>query len=123
MKPAMKTEKREALEAAGYRFGDAEDFLDLTDEERKIVALRVAVAKQIRRAREKAGLSQKALGEKLRTSQPRVARIESGAGDVSLDQMFRSLFAAGGNLADVGKAITEVRSALKNERAKSSGKV
>jgi hypothetical protein len=37
----------------------------------------------------------------LKTSQPRVAKIEAGSSDVSLDLMFRSLFALGGRLKDL----------------------
>jgi hypothetical protein len=37
----MNKREREALEAAGFRIGDAEDFLELTDEERRLVELRV----------------------------------------------------------------------------------
>jgi len=40
----MNTEKQAALEAAGFRVGDAEDFLELTEEERRCVRLRVANA-------------------------------------------------------------------------------
>jgi hypothetical protein len=37
----------------------------------------------------------------LGTSQPRVAKIEAGASEVSLDLMFRSLFTLGGTMDDV----------------------
>ena len=37
----------------------------------------------------------------LKTSQSRVARIEAGASDVSLDLMFKGLFALGGTTKDV----------------------
>ncbi len=40
----------------------------------------------------------------LKTSQPQIARMESGATDVSLDQMFHGLFALGGTIRDVLKA-------------------
>ena len=46
----------------------------------------------------------------LKTSQPRVNRIEAGASDVSLDLMFRELFTLGGGLADiVDPAVPPVR--------------
>jgi hypothetical protein len=38
---------------------------------------------------------------RIESRQPRVARIERAAADVSLDQLFRALFAAGGDAADV----------------------
>ena len=38
------------MEAAGYVFEDAEDFLELTSEERLLVELRVAVSRAVRHA-------------------------------------------------------------------------
>ena len=45
----------------------------------------------IRRQREVLHLSQKQLGVRLKTSQPRVAKIERAASDVSMDQLVRAL--------------------------------
>ena len=97
----MDANKRQALEAAGFVFGDAEDFLELTEEERQLVELRVTVSRAIRAQRKRQGLTQKQVAKKLNTSQPRVARMEVGAADVSLDQMFRGLFSLGGSLEDL----------------------
>jgi DNA-binding XRE family transcriptional regulator len=88
-------------EAARFRVGVAEDFLGLTEEERRLVELRLAVSRAVRRLREKQGLTQQQLAAKLKSSQSRVAKIEAAAGDVSLDLSIRALFAAGGSLADV----------------------
>jgi transcriptional regulator with XRE-family HTH domain len=41
-------------------------------------------------------LSQKDLGARLKTTQPRVAKIERAASDVSMDQLIRAFTAAGG---------------------------
>jgi DNA-binding XRE family transcriptional regulator len=97
----MERTKREALKAAGFRIGDAEDLLDLTPEEREIVALRVAVARTVRRLREKMHLSQHELAKRIQSSQSRVAKIEAAAEGVSLDLSFRGLFAVGGKLSDL----------------------
>ncbi len=43
-------------------------------------------------------MSQKQLGAMLKTSQPRVAKIERAASDVSLDQLVRAFTAAGGKI-------------------------
>src|SRR5688500_11973713 len=40
----MNSAKRAALEAAGWRFGDAADFLEMTNEERQLLDARVALA-------------------------------------------------------------------------------
>ena len=55
----MDGKKRKALEAVGFRFGDAADFLELTEEERMFVELRVMLAQAIRRRREQSNLSQR----------------------------------------------------------------
>jgi len=94
----MKSKKRKALTAAGWRVGDAADFLGLTAEERQLVELRLTLALAIRRQRQASGLSQKQLGERIGTTQPRVAKIEVGAPDVSLDQLVRAYAAAGGRI-------------------------
>src|SRR5260370_28389277 len=97
----MDKASRGRLEAAGFRVGDAEDFLGLTEEERRLVELRLAASRAVRRRREALGVTQKELAEKLKSSQSRVAKIEAAAADVSLDLLFRPLFAAGGGPADL----------------------
>src|SRR5205085_834035 len=105
----MDTQKRKALEAAGWKFGNAADFLEMSDEERQLLDARVELALAVRRQREARKLSQKQLGALLKTSQPRVAKIERAAADVSLDQMVRALAAAGGTFAVVNNAGTTGR--------------
>ena len=97
----MNSKERRAMEAAGYVFEDAEDFLELTPEERLLVELRVAVSRAVRSRREAQGLTQIQAAKKLKTSQPRLANIEAGSSGVTLDLMFRGLFALGGTLRDL----------------------
>ena len=92
----MATAKRKAIEAAGWKVGDAADFLGMSDEEHQLLYLRVKLAMAIRRQRAVRKLSQKQLGVRLKTSQPRIAKIERAAADVSLDQLVRAFAAAGG---------------------------
>jgi ribosome-binding protein aMBF1 (putative translation factor) len=94
----MDAAKRKAIEAAGWKVGDAADFLEMSDEERQLLDARVSIALAIRQQREALDLSQKELGARLKTSQPRVAKIERAAPDVSLDQLVRALTAAGGKI-------------------------
>jgi len=94
----MDATKRKAIEAAGWEVGDAADFLGMSDEERQLLDTRVELARAVRRQREARHLSQKQLGTILKTSQPRVARIEQAAADVSLDQLVRAFTAAGGSI-------------------------
>jgi predicted XRE-type DNA-binding protein len=94
----MDTRKRKTLEAAGWKFGDAADFLEMTDHERQLLNTRIELALAVRRQREARHLTQKQLGALLDTTQPRVARIERAAADVSMDQLVRAFTAAGGTL-------------------------
>ena len=108
----MDSEKKRALEAAGWRFGDAVDFLDMSPEEREILEGRMTLALAVRRQREALKLSQKQLASRIHTSQPRVARIEQAAPDVSFDQLFRAFAALGGRIT--------VRQASPSRKARSS---
>lgn len=57
---------------------------------------------RVLQARRKAlSLAQKDLAVRLKTSQARVARMESASADVSLDQIFRGFYAVGGKLTDL----------------------
>jgi predicted XRE-type DNA-binding protein len=120
----MDKETRKRLEAAGFRLGDAEDFLGLTDEERRLVELRLAVSRTVRRLREQQGMTQQQLAAKLKSSQSRVAKVEAAAADVSLDLSIRALFAAGGSLRDlVSSAQTRRRVGKKAHRMSRPHKV
>ncbi len=94
----MDAEKCKALEAAGWKFGDAADFLEMTDEERQLLDARVSMALAIPKLRARLKLSQQDLAKRLKTSQPRVAKIERAAADVSLDQIFRAYAMLGGRI-------------------------
>ncbi len=111
----MDATKRRAIEAAGWRVGDAAEFLEMSDEERQLLDARVELALAVRRQREAQHLSQKQLGAMLKTSQPRVAKIERAASDVSMDQLVRAFTAAGGKI----KVKTAKAKTTKGQRASS----
>ena len=90
--------------------GDVGDFLGLSAEERALVELRAAVSAAVRERRTRRSLTQAELAGRLGSSQSRVAKIEAGSGDVSLDLMFRGHFAVGGRAADVLKKRSTRRS-------------
>lgn len=106
----MDAAKRKLLEAAGWTFGDAADFLGMSDAERQVLDARVELALAIRQQREARHLSQKQLGALLKTSQPRIARIEHAASDVSMDQLVRAFTVAGGKIVvKIAKSKTKRR--------------
>ncbi len=92
----MNAAKRKALQAAGWKIGDAADFLNMSEEERQLLDARTEIALAIRKQREAGNISQKELGVRLKTSQPRIVKIERAASDVSMDQLIRAFAAAGG---------------------------
>jgi DNA-binding XRE family transcriptional regulator len=93
--------KREALEAAGWKVGDAAEFLGLTAEEQQIIEFRLMVGWGVRRLRESHHLTQQQLAGRIGSSQSRIAKIEAASAEVSLDLMLRGFFAAGGRLTDL----------------------
>lgn len=58
----METKKQKALAAVGWKFGDAEDFLEMSADERQLLETRMNIAAAIKRQREAGALSQKNLG-------------------------------------------------------------
>jgi hypothetical protein len=110
----MDERKKRTLEAAGFRIGDAEDFLELSEQERRVVELRLAVSRTIRHLRHQKNLTQVELAQRVKSSQSRIAKLEAGAGDVSLDLLFRCLFALGGSLGDLHGSRSPARKPLKS---------
>jgi DNA-binding XRE family transcriptional regulator len=100
----MDKDKKERLEAAGWKVGDFADFCDflgLDDVERQLIEIRVDLGIATRKLREAKGLTQKALAKQIESTQSRVSKIEEADPEVSLDLMFRAFFAIGGKLEDL----------------------
>lgn len=117
----MDADKRKALEAAGWKVGDAADFLEMTDDERQLLDARVEMALAIRKRRALMKLSQKDLARRLKTSQPRVAKIEQAAPDVSFDQIFRAYAAVGGRIVVNASGRGSVTSFRTRQNGKGAG--
>jgi hypothetical protein len=101
----MKREKKERLEAAGFKVGSADEFLALAPEERALVALRLSLAKAVRRRRLRRRYSQAELARRIGSSQSRIAKLEAAAPDVSMDLLFRALFATGVKMRALDKVV------------------
>jgi predicted transcriptional regulator len=89
----MDNKKLKKLRAMGGRITTAQEFLGLTNEDMAVIETRLALAKAIREQREEAGLTQTALAKSLGSSQARVAKMEGGDPQASLDSMVRALAA------------------------------
>lgn len=102
----MKKRKQKSLEKAGWRVGDAQGFLKLSDGEAALVALKQRLVQLVREKRGLQEITQASLAELLGSSQSRVAKLENGSSDISLDLIMRALLAMGVSNKEIGKAIT-----------------
>ena len=102
----MRKSKQDRREAKGWRFGTAQEFLGLSNEESAYVELRLRLADSLKSRRQKRKLSQTELARLVHSSQSRVAKMEGGDPSVSLDLLIRSLFALGASTRDLGRAIS-----------------
>ncbi len=100
----MDKAKRQRLEARGWRLGSAADFLGLTPEEAALVEMKLSLARSLRQRRQKR-MTQAELAERLRSSQPRVAKAEGGDASVSLELLVRAMLATGATPKEIGKAL------------------
>jgi len=101
----MRITKQKRLEKAGWRVGDAAEFLGLDDVEARLLDIKIALAKLLRATRARRRLTQLELAEKIGSSQSRVAKLEAGDPSVSVDLLVRSVIAAGAKPGDVAKAV------------------
>jgi DNA-binding XRE family transcriptional regulator len=105
----MRTDKRRKLEAAGWRIGDARDFLGLTVGEAEFVEIKLALARRLRELREEHAWTQAELARRVGSSQSRVAKMEAADSTVSVDLLVRSLLAAGADRREVGRVVASRR--------------
>lgn len=105
----MNRARKKRLESAGWRIGTADDFLGLSQEEARIVDIKLALSESLRRHRLKKRLTQEALAKRLGSSQSRVAKLESGALGATLDLLFRALFAVGVTPGEIERGMRKRR--------------
>ena len=102
----MKTDKLGRLQTAGWKVDSAEDFLQLNDEEARLVALKLSLISAVKESRIKRKLSQIDLAQRMKSSQSRIAKIKAGDPSVSLDLIVRALIASGATTRDIQAAFT-----------------
>jgi len=105
----MNSAKRKKVESAGWRVGTADEFLGLSPEEARIVEMKLVLSENLRRHRLKRRMSQLELAKRLGSSQSRVAKLEAGALGVTLDLLFRALFATGVSTDEIAREIRHKR--------------
>jgi DNA-binding XRE family transcriptional regulator len=107
----MKQSKRNKLERAGFKVGSVQDFLGLSDEEMALIELKVRLVGMLKTVRTQAGITQHALAKLIGSSQSRMAKMEAGGSDVSLDLICKALFALRVSRRAIGKIIASKRAA------------
>ena len=100
----MDKAKRKRLEAKGWKVGSTADFLGLTAEETALIEIKLSLARSLRERRQKR-MTQAQLAEKLKSSQPRVAKAEGGDATVSIELLIRAMLATGATPKQIGRAI------------------
>jgi DNA-binding XRE family transcriptional regulator len=93
------------LESAGWRVGEAGEFLGLSNAETSIVELKLGLASAVKLERNRRRMTQEQLGRLLGSSQSRVAKMEAGDPSVSIDLLVRSLLRMGASRKDVASYI------------------
>lgn len=106
----MKAEKIKKLEAKGWKVGSAADFLELGKEDAAYIELKLSLGENLKKLRSLRHLTQIGLARRLRSSQSRVAKMESGDPSVSIDLLVRSILALGKTRKDLAKMIAPAQS-------------
>ena len=107
----MKSTKKKRLEAKGWKVGTAAEFLQLSPEESVYIEMKLALSKNLQERRKAKSLTQEQLARLLKSSQSRVAKMETGDPSVSLDLLVRSLLALGESRKNLAKVLSGSRSA------------
>ena len=101
----MDRAKRARLAKAGWKVGSAEDFLDLSPEERVFLDVKRRLARELRNRRVQKNWTQAHVAKRLGSSQSRIARMEAADPSVTLDLMVRALLNLGVSGKQLGRAI------------------
>jgi len=104
----MNKAKRERLQAQGWKVGAVADLMELTPEEASLIEIKLALSKSLRERRAKQ-MTQSELAERIKSSQPRVAKAEGGDRSVSIELLMRAMLATGATPKDIGKVIANVQ--------------
>ncbi len=105
----MRDEKRHRLESRGWKVGTAQEFLRLSEEEVAYIELKLRLAHSLKERRRRRRLTQVAFAKVLRSSQSRVAKMETGDPSVSIDLLIRSLLALGTSARELSRIIASSR--------------
>ncbi len=103
----MKTNKKNKLRSRGWRVGNTQTFLGLSDDEAQYIELKINLGNTVREQRLRQKLTQTALAELVNSSQSRIAKMEAGDPGVSVDLQIRTLLALGASKKDISRWIAK----------------
>jgi DNA-binding XRE family transcriptional regulator len=104
----MKKAKANKLIKSGWKVSDAKELLDISDEEMRLIETKRALIRLVREVRATSKITREKLAEMINSSQSRIAKMEAASPDVSLDLVFRALFAMGVSKMEVARVIDKV---------------
>lgn len=105
----MNSSSRTRLRSAGWKVGNAAEFLGLSRDEAALVEMKLRLGAALRRYRRRREISQHALAARVGSSQSRIAKLEAGARGITLDLLVRALFATGASPKDIAREIGSSR--------------
>lgn len=103
----MNDENSRTIEELGWRDGTVAEFLELTPEEAALIEIKLALSRHLRQRRAES-MTQTQLAEKLRSSEARVAKAESGHSSVSIELLVRAILATGATPQEIGQVLERV---------------
>jgi DNA-binding XRE family transcriptional regulator len=103
----MDPEKTAILETKGWQVGTVAEFLELTPEETVLLKIKLALSKSLKERRQKT-MTQRELAAKIGSSQPRIAKAETGDDSVSVELLIRAMLATGATTKEIGLVIAGV---------------
>lgn len=102
----MDKQKIKQLEKKGWKVGSTQEFLGLTKDEVAYIDLKIKLSEKLKKSRQKQKLTQIELAKIIKSSQSRVAKLESGDPSVSIDLLIKSLLALGNTQKEIARAIS-----------------
>lgn len=97
----MEYNKRQILRSKGYKIGSLFEVLKLTPSESDYVEFKLFLSKTLKRIREEKGLTQENFAKLIKSSQSRIAKMESCDPSVSIDLLIKSHIGLGISIKDL----------------------
>lgn len=102
----MDEKRRRTLEGKGWRVGDTQGFLGLSDGEVTLIEIKLSLAEGLRRIRTEEAMTQEEVALRIGSSQSRVAKMEAADSSVSLDLLVRTLLRLGADRQSIATLLS-----------------